>query len=90
MTGRRPRFPFCSIYSSLRLIARDEYEVSALSTPMVYLPVNRSTTGIRAARFRRELSDGLELKVDGQEVYAWDVWVVYGPGVGRRATTEAR
>jgi hypothetical protein len=29
--------------------------------------------------FGRELSDGLELKVDGEEVYAWDVWLVYGP-----------
>ena len=28
---------------------------------------------------RRELADGLELKVDGEEVYAWDVWLVYGP-----------
>lgn len=29
--------------------------------------------------FGRELSDGLDLKVDGEEVYAWDVWLVYGP-----------
>lgn len=29
--------------------------------------------------FGRELADGLELKVDGEEVYAWDVWLVYGP-----------
>ena len=29
--------------------------------------------------FGRELSRGLDLKVDGEEVYAWDVWLVYGP-----------
>ena len=29
--------------------------------------------------FGRELSDGLGLKVDGEQVYAWDVWLVYGP-----------
>jgi hypothetical protein len=29
--------------------------------------------------FGRELSSGLELKVRGEEVYAWDVWLLYGP-----------
>ena len=29
--------------------------------------------------FGRELSDGLGLRVDGEAVYAWDVWLVYGP-----------
>ena len=29
--------------------------------------------------FGRELAEGLDLKVDGEEVYAWDVWLVYGP-----------
>jgi hypothetical protein len=29
--------------------------------------------------FGRELSDGLGLKVGGKQVYAWDVWLVYGP-----------
>ena len=29
--------------------------------------------------FGEELSEGLGLKVDGEEVYAWDVWLVYGP-----------
>src|SRR5215471_735434 len=29
--------------------------------------------------FGRELANGLELKVDGEEVYAWDVWLLYGP-----------
>jgi hypothetical protein len=29
--------------------------------------------------FGRELSNGLGLRVDGKDVYAWDVWLVYGP-----------
>jgi len=29
--------------------------------------------------FGEELSEGLGLKVDGEDVYAWDVWLVYGP-----------
>jgi hypothetical protein len=29
--------------------------------------------------FGEELSAGLGLKVDGEDVYAWDVWLVYGP-----------
>jgi hypothetical protein len=28
--------------------------------------------------FGEELSQGLGLKVDGEDVYAWDVWLVYG------------
>jgi hypothetical protein len=29
--------------------------------------------------FGRELSAALELKVEGEDVYAWDVWLVFGP-----------
>jgi hypothetical protein len=29
--------------------------------------------------FGRELADGLELKIDGEDIYAWDVWLVYAP-----------
>jgi hypothetical protein len=29
--------------------------------------------------FGRELADGLDLKMDGEDVYAWDVWLVYAP-----------
>ena len=29
--------------------------------------------------FGEELSKGLNLRVDGEDVYAWDVWMIYGP-----------
>ena len=29
--------------------------------------------------FGEELSEGLSLNVNGEHVYAWDVWLVYGP-----------